>query len=357
MNQQFAGKRVFPAVLEAFCIEALVKAGMSAEHAGMTARALVTTDTWGIHTHGTYQLVYYIQKMRAGGINPQAVPKIATEGPGWAILDGNAAIAMVNGTVGMDVAMKKAESAGIGYVGIRNSNHFGAAGYYAHLAAERGMIGLAMSNLAPVMAAPGSRGRVIGNNPFAYAVPAGKEPSLLFDVATSVTSGVKVEIAKAQGKAIPNDWIIDEEGVPTTDLSKFPHGITLLPMAGHKGYGIAVMVEVLAAVLTGAGITAEVPGWSWDMPNPTNTGHAVIAINIETMMPLEQFKERMDRMILRTKQSPKAKGSERIYLPGEMEWEKRNEALEHGMLLPERLVSNLSALAQENGLDLEKLFQ
>ena len=348
-------RRVQPQALKAFCADAFVKAGMTEEHATITAEVLVATDMWGIFTHGTYNAFNYIKKIRAGGIDPRATPEVIREGPCWAVVDGHSAIAMVTSVKAMGIAIEKAKVTGLGYVGVRESNHFGGAAYYANMSAEQDLIGLAMTNTALCVTAPGAKGSVIGNNPLGYAVPAGKEPPLLFDIAMSLVAGTKLEIAKKLGKPIPDNWMVDEEGLPSTDLSKFPLSISLMPMAGHKGYGLALMVEVLAGVLTGAGVTSELISWGPFPPLRPKTGHAFLAISVDPFMPLPEFKDRMDKMIRGIKESPKAKGAERIFLPGEMEWEKRAEALMLGIALPEGTIANHKGLAEMLRLDLRRI--
>jgi len=215
------------------------------------------------------------------------------------------------------------------------------------MAAEQGMIGIAMSNVDANMTAPGSRRGVIGNNPLAYAVPTGGGHPVLLDMALSTVAAGKIIAARERGEAIPPTWIVDEEGVPTTDISGYPGVGTLLPMAGHKGYGLAVMVEVLASVLTGAAMTSDVKSWVLDLDQCTDEGHAFIAVNIPAMMAPALFKPRMDTMTRRIKDAPKSRGAERIWLPGEKEWETREEALLHGIALPEDVVASLQKLADE----------
>ncbi len=336
--------------LTAFCVEAMLECGMREEDAHITAEVLVTTDSWGVHTHGTRHLHGYVKRLRAGGTDPKAVPQVISEGPGWVMIDGRKAMAMVSSYQAMKLAIAKAKATGIGYVGVKQSTHFGAAGFYANMAAEQDMIGLAMSNVDANMTVPGARGGVIGNNPLAYAVPAGEEYPVMLDMALSAVAAGKIYAAQGLGKAIPDNWIVDDDGLPTTDISDYPRAGTLLPMGGHKGYGLAVMVEVLASVLTGAAITRDVKGWMSDLQDVTDEGHAFVAIDIGAMMPLEIFKQRMDKMIRSIKQSPKAKGSERIYLPGEMEWERRENALSRGISLPADVVANLKKMGEELGI-------
>jgi ureidoglycolate dehydrogenase (NAD+) len=338
--------------LSDFCIAALLKCGLREADARTTAEVLVTTDTWGIFTHGTKQLVNYVKRIRAEGMPPQATPKVTSDGPAWAIVDGQQAMAMVSSCMAMKLAIEKARAVGIGYVGVQNSTHFGAAGYYTNMAVKEDMIGLAMSNADPNMTAPGAKFRILGNNPFSYAAPAGTEKPIMLDIAMSTVAAGKINAAQAKGEKIPDTWLADQDGLPTTDPSVYEYSGALLPFGGHKGYGLAVMVEVLGAVLTGAGVTTEVKSWGLKAGEPTGTGHAFIAINVAAMMPIAQFKERMDTMIRGIRESPKAKGSNRIYLPGEMEWERREQALKNGIQLPEDVVANLQKLAEETGVAL-----
>lgn len=350
-------KRVSPERLKALCIHALQAAGFDARDAGTVAEVLVTTDTWGTFSHGTNHLRNYLKKIRAGGINPKAQPEVLGEGPAWGTIDGHAAMGMVTGCRAMELAIQKAATAGIGYVAVRNSSHFGAAGYYANLAVKHDMIGLAMSNADANMVAPGGRTSVIGNNPFAYAAPAGEEHPIILDIALSATASTKIFAAKAKGNIVPAGWITDGEGLPTTDAANWPNVGSMLPMAGHKGYGLALMVEVLAGVLSGSGITRGVKPWLGVLEEGSDTGHAFIAIDVNMIMPVAQFKARMDAMIREIRNSPKARGSERIWLPGEMEWERRKVALKEGMLMPEIVLNSLEKLSRETGRNFVELFQ
>jgi ureidoglycolate dehydrogenase (NAD+) len=342
-----AGRRITVGDLQEYCVSAMVRSGMGAEDARVTALVLVTTDTWGIHTHGTKQLGPYLARVRAGGTDPRAVPQVTAEGPGWAMLDGCKAMAMVSAHRAMGIAMEKARACGIGYAGVKRSTHFGAAGYYAAMAAERGMMGIAMSNVDANMTAPGGRSGVIGNNPLAYAVPVRGGHPVLLDIALSAVAAGKIYAAKARGEPIPDTWMVDADGVPTTNTADFPRIGTLLPMAGHKGYGLAVMVEVLASVLTGAAVTKDVKSWMLDPDQCTDEGHAFIAVDLAAMMPPDLFAARMDSLARGIRESPKATGAERIYLPGEREWENRDRALRDGILLPSDVVDSLVKLGRD----------
>lgn len=349
-------KAISVTALKNFSVEALIQAGLSEADANTTADVLVTTDTFGVLSHGTKNLYQYILKMQAGGINPKAVPTVETEGPAWAVIDGNAAIGMVTACKAMNLAIEKAKEVGIAYVGVRNSCHFGAAGYYANMAASQGMMGLSMSNGDPVMSIPNASGVVIGNNPFSFAVPLSGGKSVFLDVALSNVAALKVVMAKEKGISVPSDWLVDEEGRPTTDPSGFPGHASLQPMAAHKGYGFAIMVETLASVLTGAGMLSEVVSWNLRMNDKNNVGHAFLAIDVKKMMAPSLFEARMDSFVAQLHAAPKAAGKERIFVPGEMEWEKREKALKEDRLeLTDVMADNMEKLAAMENISLSWL--
>lgn len=346
-------KKIKLAELERFCVEALEKSGVSSQDAKTVADVLITTDTFGVLTHGTKNLNQYIQKMHAGGLDAKAEPTVEAEGPAFAILNGNKAVGMVSGCKAMNLAIEKAKQCGIAYVGVKNSCHFGAAGYYANLAAREGLIGLSMSNADPVIAVPNGSKKAIGTNPFSFAAPLGNGKSIFLDIALSNVAALKVIMAQEKNQEIPDTWLVDEEGQPTTDAFKFPKNASLQPMAAHKGYGFAVLVELLAAVMTGAGILSQVSSWNLDMSSTNNAGHAFIAIDVSKMLDLETFYARITQMADELKNGPKAKGAEKIFLPGEMEWDRREKALESGEIeLTDAMVSSLKALAEASNLEI-----
>jgi ureidoglycolate dehydrogenase (NAD+) len=350
-NRPLSSVRVTEEELTAFCVEAMRKTGLNEEDARLSAEVLVTTDTLGTFTHGTRQLRGLMRNMREGRLSPTAHEEIALEGPAFAIVDARYAMPPAVSYRSMELAMEKAKACGIGYVGVKHSSHYGAAGFYANLAAQRDMFGLSMCNVDPCMTVPGSKAKVLGTNPIAFAAPAGEERPVYLDIATSAVAATKIFSAKALGKTIPDNWLVDEEGMPTTDPSDYPAKGAQLPMAAHKGYGLAVMVEILTGVLTGAAVLSGVKSWVLPMKEPTDEGHAFIAIDIQQMMPLPEFKGRMDSMIREIKSAPLAKGAERIYLPGEIELERREGALANGIELPADVVASLCELSEETGLD------
>jgi LDH2 family malate/lactate/ureidoglycolate dehydrogenase len=344
-------KRVSAEKLTDFCVRGLTKAGLNPNDALVIADVLVTTDTWGTFSHGTGALGNYLNTMKSGGIDPVATPEIVEEGDSWAVIDGHSSMGMLGSFMAMNLAIKKAGTSTIAWVGVRNGSHFGAAGYYANLAAKHNMVGIAMSNADPNMVVPGARGHVIGNNPFAYAVPSGKGNPLFLDIALSAVAAGKIFAMKNSGKPIPNTWLTDKDGLPTSEVGDWPNSGSMVPMAGHKGYGIALLIEVLAGALTGGAMLSAAKSWMLQPTELARLGHAFLAINIENVIPVEMFKRRIDDMITELHNSAKAKGSERIYVPGEIEWEKRADALANGIPLPEPVFAALSRAGQQFGID------
>ena len=283
-----------------------------------------------------------------------ADPEVKQEGGSWTIVDGHSGMGMLGSLLAMELAIEKAAENTISWVGVTNSSHFGAAGYYANMAAQRGMIGIAMSNADPNMVVPGARGHVIGNNPLAYAIPAGKEHPILLDIALSAVAAGKIFAMKAEGKSIPDTWLTDAEGLPISDVGDWPNSGSMVPMAGHKGYGLALMIEILPALLP-AGVLNEAKSWLLQSNEPTNLGHAFIAINVDHIIPIDIFKGRIDGIVQQIRNSPKAKGSERIYVPGEIEWQKYEDSAVRGIPLPALVFESLYQVGRELGVDTSRL--
>ena len=226
-------------------------------------------------------LTGYARRLRSGGLRTDATPTIADEGPAWALVDGHSVLGQVTSTFATRLAIQKARSSGVGFVTVRNSCHFGAAGYYAWLAAREGMIGLAMANDIPSVAAPGSKGPVLGSNPIAYAIPGGENYPILLDMSIAIVAGGKVFARLKRGEPIPLGWLVDSEGQPSQNGELYPHSASLSPMGGHKGYGIGLLIEILSAVLSGAAVTKQVGSWIYgDQSLPTNHGAAFLVINV-----------------------------------------------------------------------------
>jgi LDH2 family malate/lactate/ureidoglycolate dehydrogenase len=351
-----SGKKTTSAIsveaLQSFCEQVLTRLGVSPVDARTTADVLVTTDSWGIFTHGTKLLAGYARRLREGGLRTDCAPRIAAEGPAWAIVDGQSTLGQVTSSYAMRCAIEKARNCGTAYVGVRNSCHFGAAGYYAWMAARENMIGLAMANDVPSVAAPGSRGAVIGSNPIAYAVPAGQRDPLLLDISIATVAGGKVFASLKRGEPIPDGWLIGPDGRPTRDGSLYPSQASLAPMSGHKGYGIGLFIEALSGVLTGAAVTSQIGSWLFDdLSQPTDHGAAFLVVDIGSMISPTAFERRMADLIEEVHSAAPADGCEGVLLPGEREWKHRRRALVDGVCLPADVVVVLEELAANLGLD------
>ncbi|MXZ75546.1 MAG: Ldh family oxidoreductase [Gemmatimonadetes bacterium] len=338
----------------------MVAAGLSRADARLTADVLIRTDMRGIFTHGTVALRRYVQLMRDGGIDVGAVPEITDDGPAWARIDARRAVGMVASHYGMTVAMEKAARCGIGMATVRRSNHFGAASAYTIMAVEHGdgsqtgadrpLIGVAMSNTDVVMNIPGGRGAAIGNNPFSYAVPARSQPPIVLDIAMSTVAGGKVASYQARGEPLPEGWLTDADGLPTTDPGVFTVTGALTPFSAHKGYGLALLVESLSGVLAGAGVTTDILSWSKVSDDTCDEGHTFMAIDVGAMMPLDDYYDRIDELIRRMREAPKAAGVERTYVPGEMELDSEAVSRREGVPLTRMAAENLAGLADDTGL-------
>ena len=336
-----------------FCATCCEKEGMSKENSRITAEVLCETDCFGTNSHGTKNLFGYVKKQRAGGMDFKAEPEIISEGVSFAVMDAHAGMGMVAGYKAMELAIKKAKETGVALVTVRNSTHFGAAGYYANMAAQAGMFGLSVSNVDPNMTVPGARGMILGNNPLSYASPLGNDESVFLDIAMSNVASLKVVQARKDGAKIPDTWIVDKDGVPTTDPSHYPEEGAMQPFGAHKGYGLAVMTELLTGVLSGGAIgsTGEIKSWCFDPEVPNNVCHTFIAVDVDKFCGLETYLARSKELAGALRGAPKAKGFERIYMPGEIEWTK-HEKWADTVELPDAVADSLIEMGADLGIAL-----
>lgn len=308
------------------------KAGLSDEDAKIITGVLLETEMRGVFTHGFFRLERYIKCIKSGGIKANGQYDVLFDSPSWAQIDGKGNLGIIISYKAMKLAMEKAKATGVGIVNVRGSHHFGAAGYYTSMCADNGMAGISMSNGDRMIAATGSAAKVIGNNPFSYAFPAGKYGKIVYDIAMSPTSDIKVLQAEKEGKLLPEGWLIDKNGNPTVDPSEYLKGGILIPFGGYKGYGLAMMVELFGAALSGAAMTKDVHAWNADPEVCGNVGHFFMAIDISKLGNPDEYKARVDGLIDEIKSAKKAVGVERIYYPGEIESEKMAACLARGTL-------------------------
>lgn len=329
------------------------KAGLSAADAEIITDVLLQTEMRGVFTHGFMRLERYVDCILSGGIHTDGALRVVYDSPSWASVDGGDNLGIVVSYKAMKLAMKKAKESGIGAVNVCGSHHFGAAGYYTGMCADAGMVGMSMSNGDVLIAATGSRVRTIGNNPFSYAFPAGKYDKIVYDIAMSHTSDRKVVQMANEGKPLPAGWIIDRDGNPTTDATEYEKGGTLMPFGGYKGYGMAMMVETLAATLSGAAMTQNVHAWNTNPAQGGNVGHFFLAMDISRLGDPDTYRARVDAMIDEIKASPKAGGVEKIYYPGEIELGKLNRCLaENTVEIADDTVQSIYRAAQKLGVAL-----
>lgn len=348
------GMTITAPALRRFIREAFQAAGLAAAQAELAADVLATADELGVTTHGVKLLPGYLQRLKAGGARPQGKPRVTAEGPAWALVDGDSALGALVGVFAMQTAIAKAKVSGIAYVGVRNSGHFAAAGYYALLAAKAGLIGLSVANDTPSVVAPGALKPVLGTNPFAYAVPAGQHPPILFDIATSVVAGGKVYQARMLGRPIPNNWIVGRDGLPTTNAELYPEQATLVPIGGYKGFGLALLIETLAGLLSGAAFTYGIGSWMMaGADQPTLHGAAFIAIDPAVFGPREQFLDRVDQLIDEIHATPPMPGITRIIVPGDPEFDHQRQAQQAPLNLLPDVAQNVRLAAEIAGLSLD----
>jgi LDH2 family malate/lactate/ureidoglycolate dehydrogenase len=345
------GVRVDAEELEGFAARAFVAAGLDDADAAASAHVLVRTSLRGVDSHGIWFLDRYIRQLQAGGAKRRpAISPVADLGA-LLVLDGDAGLGLAIATHATQEAIDRSGSFGLSLVSVRNANHFGAAGHYALMCAEAGRIGLVLANTAPIMAATGGRTRVLGNSPLAFGAPRAGGPPFVLDIAMSRVAGGKIRMALEKGEQVPPGWIIDPEGQPTTAPEDFfvKRG-ALLPMEGHKGYGLALMIETLTGVLSGAGVAGQVGNWLYSPETPTDTGFFLLVIDVGAGGPFAAFQDRLAGLCEQMVSAPRAPSVERILVPGELEHERETAAREHGLPLRDEIWSALEGVAAQLGL-------
>jgi LDH2 family malate/lactate/ureidoglycolate dehydrogenase len=353
--------RVQAESLKAFCRRVFERLDVPSEDAEVTADNLVLADLRGISSHGVARLRRYVNGLRDGVMVARPDIKIVHQTPATALMDGGAGLGQPVSVRAMRLAIQKAQDVGAGFVTVRNSNHFGIAGYYALMALKEEMIGISLTNAAPLVVPTFGRDAMLGTNPISVAAPAAEEHAFVLDMATSTVPRGKLEVYHREEKQIPVGWATDEHGLPTDDAGRVLENLLaragggLLPlggagelMSGHKGYGLALLVDLLSGVLPGAGYANTIyPKTSEGKPLPANVGHFFGALRIDGFRPVDEFKATMDDIIQRLKNTPKSEGEDRIYIHGEKEFEVEAERRAKGVVLHPKVVADLQAIAKE----------
>ena len=338
--------------------------GVPEDDARTAATVLQAADLRGIDSHGVARLHTYFDMLQLGRINPKANVTIVRESPSTATVDGGNGMGLVVGPKANAIAMEKALAAGSGWVSVRNTNHFGIAGYYVLQALERDLIGWAMTNSTTSVTPLWGAERMLGTNPIAIAFPGREEPPIVVDMATSAAAYGKIEIAKRAGKPIPLGWAIDRDGAATTDPNAMIDGGAQLPLGsdrergGHKGYGLAVMVDVLSAVLSGANWGPFAPPFALRQEMPTRSvgkgiGHFFGAMQIDGFIDRDSFKRQIDDYIRTFRATKPAPGTKGPLLPGDPEREAEKWRRKNGVPLILPVVEELRDIARKTGIPFE----
>jgi L-2-hydroxycarboxylate dehydrogenase (NAD+) len=364
MMTEKAGPQVEIEALKDFCVAVFKKMGVSEEDAHITTDVLVEANLRGVDSHGVARLRRYVNGLRDGMMLAQPQEVLVTETPTTALIDAGAGLGQPVSYRAMEQAIHKALDYGCGFVTVRNSNHFGIAGYYAMMALAHDCIGITMTNAAVLVAPTFGRDAMLGTNPISVAAPAGEERPFVLDMATSTVPRGKLEVYHRLEKPIPLGWAVDETGTPTTGaervLENFKQrvGGGLLPlggagelMGGHKGYGLALWVDVFCAILSGAAYANTVyPKTPDGKPLPSEIGHFFGAWRVDAFRPPDEFKAAMDDLQRRLKEAPKAEGQDRIYIHGEKEYEEAERRSETGIPLNPKVAADLQAIGEELGI-------
>ena len=338
--------------LKVFVARVFERLGTPRDQADMIADVLVASDLRGIDSHGVARLGRYVGGIRKGYIEPQTNITVVRETPATALLDGANGMGQVVGSEAMRLCIEKARSIGAAFVSVRNTNHFGIAGYYAMMALPHDMIGISLTNARPLVVPTFGSESVLGTNPIAVAVPSGQERPFVLDMATSVVPMGKVEVYSRKKQPLPLGWAVGEKAETETDPATALKPTRLLPLGGfretggHKGYGLSVVVDILSGVLSGANYTALMGGPA----GLKAVGHFFGALRIDAFHPVEGFKAMMDEMIRTLKSPAKGRGHDRIYIHGEIEFETEEERRRDGIPLHPEVWAYIDELSKELGL-------
>lgn len=343
------GPTVAHTALRDFAAECYRAMGVPPTQAALVADSLVQADLWGHQSHGVMRLFWYAARLRSGAMAAETVPILDDGAGAIAAMDGGGGMGQVVAEAAMRHAIDLAQSHGIGAVAVRNSGHFGTAMYFTRMAAEAGCIGFLSTNASPAMAPWGGQDKRVGTNPWSWAAPAGRHPPMMLDISNTAVARGKLYLAKQRGEAIPDSWAMAPDGAATTDPTAGIAG-TILPMAGHKGFGISVIMDVLSGVLSGSRFGASVVG-PYLAEGTSGVGHLALVINIAATRPLQEFSRDMEQLIEELKTTPRRPGVEELFYPGEPEAQSDAALRKTGLTLPEATAEELRVQARDIGVE------
>ena len=341
--------------LRDFMVRVMLKAGAGLDDARIVADVLLAADMRGVESHGIIRLFsYYAHRLQKGLVNPDARLEVVSESAASVVFDASNGLGHPASYRAMERCIQKAREAGVAVATVRNSNHYGIAGYYAMMALPHDMIGLSFTNAGSLVAPTYGSKAILGTNPIAVAAPGGEERPYVLDMATSIVPAGKITIFERAGLDIPAGWAVNHQGEVTTHPSDVFQGGALMPlggtdvMRGYKGYGLGLMVEILCGVLAGAAFGQLVDSDAGRAES--RIGHCFMAIHVDAFRPVAEFKRDMDALFRQLKDAPKAVGQERIYIHGEKEFERAERSLREGVPLLAGVVSALTADGQAIGV-------
>jgi len=335
--------------LERFCKELLIKQGLIDEEAELISKSLVEADMRGVSSHGVSRLKIYMKRMEEGVVSKIAKISIEREYPGSIVLNAHNSMGIVAGVKAIDLAIEKAKKAGAVFATVKHSNHFGTASFFTKRASRQGFIAFAASNAPPNMAPWGASEAYIGTNPLSIAIPMSNGEDIVLDMATSVVAQGKIIMAAKNNESIPEGWAITKDGKPTTDANEALNG-TVLPFGGHKGYGIALIIDILSGILSGSDFGPYLHNMWTDFVTPQNVGHVFLVLDISKFIDTDIFFKKLDTMKSDIKNLSRAEGVKEVFLPGEMEDIKAIEAKKWGVNLYENTINDLKWLSERWGV-------
>ncbi|RYF41411.1 MAG: Ldh family oxidoreductase [Comamonadaceae bacterium] len=343
------GQRIPLAQVRRFMTHAMERLGLPPADAATVAGLMTEAEAQGSDGHGLIRLAPYARRIRAGGLNLKPEIRIVKEKAGMALLDGDNGMGHLVMKQAAEIAIAKAKNCGVAWVGARHSNHAGPASLYARMALPHDMIGLyyAVGN-ANHLPPWGGLDMLLSTNPIAVAVPAGDEPPVVLDMATTVAAYGKVKAKAQRGEQMPVGWMIDRQGRPLTDPKRSEEGF-LMPIGGYKGYGLAMIVGLLAGTLNGAAVGSETIDFNKDDTTPTNTGQAIVVIDPDAFGEIAEFKARVDKLVRELRASERMPGVDRIWMPGEQSHARRL-ANQQGLALSPQLLAQLDQVAGDLGI-------
>ncbi|WP_392455590.1 Ldh family oxidoreductase [Chryseomicrobium aureum] len=339
------------AKITSFSVESLVQAGLNKEDAALVTETMLIADYRGIHSHGFIRLPIYLERIKKGLINAQANIEVIKDSPALSLLDGDFGPGQVVATKAMQHSIKNAKKSGLGLTVVKNSNHFGIAAYYNTLATNENLIGIVISNVEPLMPAVGGADKVIGNNPISIAAPNGGNDPILLDMALSNVPLGKILVYQSNGEPIPMDWGVDKNGLETSNPNDVIDGGFLLPMAGPKGFGLAVLTEVLTGIISGGQYSKTIESM-YHSENKQSISHFMLAIDPTFFMDLEEYNQRVNDLTSFVKASKKAEHTSELFMPGEIEFKREKANREKGVPIEENLYNQLLEISKTNGIAL-----